>query len=155
MRIGRHPHQVLQPWQHAGTWLHAFDHGAVVVAAEAIHGDEAGHFRMRQGVLHLARRGPGVQAHRDRAELLQREEGKHPLDAVAHEDRHMVVALHAQRHQAFGRAPHLLAQRAVAQSLRACNEGLAVAKLCSLLVKKRGNRSTGWHFVHVGVFPAE
>ena len=100
---------------------------------------------MTQGKFQLAGRGPGVQAHRHRTELLQSQKGKDPFDPVAHQNGGMVATAHAECRQSPGGVQDLLMQLGIAQAHAARHHGFARAMLLGLLAQQGRDGTTLWN----------
>ena len=81
----------------------------IVVLKKAPHRDQHAAVGMAEEVFELARGRPGVYADGHPAEQQDGEVGDHPFRAVAHQDRHLVAAAHAERVQRARDAAHFAA----------------------------------------------
>ena len=106
----------------------------VIVLEEARNADQEPGVRVQQDVLQLAPCRPGVHPDHHGAEQRDREIGDQPFGPVAHEDRDLVAAAHAERMEAAREAPHFGAQLAVGIALARADERFALGiALCELV----------------------
>ena len=103
-------------------------HLAVVLFEKLTCGDEQTCFAVAEHIGQLSGRDPGVHADHDRANRADGKVGNDPLNAVAHQDGHLVTFADAVSQQTRSHGIDRNCQLRVAQSLLAADQCFAVGK---------------------------
>ncbi len=117
------------------------EHGEIVLAQEAIDGDERRGVAVVQHIAELARPRPRADGNQRRAEQRHGKIDHHPLDAVVHEEGDLVAPAHAERVQTLREAAHARPRFGIREPRLAAHHELACGLARGHLIEQVGKRA--------------